>query len=217
MINVLIADDHQMFIEGIKALLTGEADITVVGEANDGAQVLQQLASHEVHVVLLDINMPGMDGLEATKLIAKQYPQVKILVLTMYNKRSHITNIMEAGAHGYILKNTGKAELLEGIRKIAAGQNYYSPSVTKTIMDGLGSAGYKHVNGPVKLTKREIEILKLIAQEYTNQEIAKKLFISTYTVETHRKNLMSKLGVKNSVGLVVYAMSEGLVDDVRDY
>jgi DNA-binding NarL/FixJ family response regulator len=211
MIKVIIADDHQMFIEGIKSLLGSERDIKVVGEALNGKAVLAELGRNKVDIVLLDINMPEMDGIETTKQIRQSYPDVKILMLTMYNNQEFIFGLMNAGASGYILKNTGKTELVEAIMAVQAGKTYYSKDVTETILANFTKKPAEQKMDLAQLTEREKDVLKLIAQEYNTGEIAEKLFISTNTVETHRKNLLSKLHAKNIAGLVKFAVQTGLV------
>lgn len=206
MINILIADDHKMIIDGLKSMLATEEGLQVVGEAYNGKEVLERLKQYPVDLILMDINMPELDGIDATRKLKTQFPKVKVLVLTMYNKPEFVRNLMEAGADGYILKNTGKDELLEAIRQLHAGQPYWGKEITKTVMESLRGGP---ANNTLVLTRREKEILKLIVEEYTTPEIAEKLFISNYTVETHRKNLLSKLGVKNVAGLVRYAMENG--------
>jgi DNA-binding NarL/FixJ family response regulator len=211
MIQIILADDHQVVIDGLKAILTQEQDINVRGEALDGDQLLSFLGKmdHGPLLVLLDINMPGIDGIEATKVIRQKHPNVRILVLSMYNKPAFTKGLIEAGVSGYILKNTGRYELLRAIRTVANGEEYFDSEVTKTVMNSFKSES----NPLVELTKRETEILKLVAKAYSTAEIAEKLFISTYTVDTHRKNLLGKLNLKNTAALVNYAIQNGLTGD----
>jgi DNA-binding NarL/FixJ family response regulator len=213
MIKIIIADDHQMFIDGIKSLLKLDKKMTIVGEANNGQVVLDILEKTKTDIILMDVNMLVMDGIEATKQVRQKYPDVKILMLTMFNTRDYIEKVLRAGAHGYILKNTGKEELHEAIETVIRGESYFSKEVTERIMEGLQKKKATE-NNPmmVELTEREKDVLKLISEELTTQEIADKLFISHHTVETHRKNLISKLNVRNTAGLVKYAVHQGLVD-----
>ncbi len=211
MIKIIIADDHQMFIDGIKSLLVNEKGIKVIGEAVNGKQVLSLLEKEQADIVLLDVNMPEMDGIEATKLIKQKYATVKVLMLTMYNNQEFIFGLMNAGASGYILKNTGKTELLEAITAVNNGKTYYSKDVTETILQNFSKKTTEQKVEAAHLTEREKDVLKLIAQEYNTQEIATQLFISANTVETHRKNLLSKLQAKNIAGLVKFAIQSGLV------
>ncbi len=211
MINIIIADDHQMFIDGVKALLAGEQDMRVTGEALNGKQVLALLEKEQADVILLDVNMPEMDGIETTRHIRQRWPDVKILMLTMYNNQEFIFGLMNAGASGYILKNTGRAELLEAIHAVTKGKTFYSKEVTETILQNFTKKPGEQKVEAAQLTEREKDVLKLIAQEYNTQEIAAKLYISPNTVETHRKNLLSKLHAKNIAGLVRFAIQTGLI------
>lgn len=210
MIRIAIADDHQMFIDGIKSLLKGNKNIQIVTEANNGEALLQHIANTPVNLILMDVNMPVMDGIETTKKVKELFPDIKVIMLTMFGTRDYIEKLLRAGANGYILKNTGKEELTTAIEKVMQGESYFSKEVTERIMEGL--QGKKTETNPmmVELTEREKDVLRLIAQELTSHEIADKLFISFHTVETHRKNLISKLQVKNIAGLVKYAVQNGL-------
>ncbi len=213
MINIIIADDHQMFIDGIKSLLEPQQDIAIVGEALNGTDLMAILRKVQADIVLMDINMPGMDGVEATRQIRKEHKEVKVLAVTMYNTREFVARLLGAGASGYILKNTGKEELLAAIHALKNGSTYFSEAVTKRIMESLQGKRSSIFDGVIELTVREKEVLKLIALEHTSQEIAKKLFLSVNTIETHRKNLLSKLNLKNTAGLVKYAVQHGVLDD----
>lgn len=210
MTRIVIADDHRMFIDGLKALLKNEKDINVVGEALNGIGVLDILSKEQVDIVLLDINMPEMDGIETIKAIHKNFPQVKTIILTMDNKHEFIVGLAAEGASGYILKNTGRTELLEAIQIVQQGGTFYSQSVSETIMNHLKN-GHEQKPESIHLTDRETEIIKLIAEEFSTKEIAEKLFISDNTVETHRKNIMAKLNTKNVAGLVKYAIQNKLI------
>jgi len=212
MINVIIADDHQMFIDGIKSLLINEPDITIVGEALNGKQVLEQLAIVSCDLILMDINMPVMDGIEATSKVREHHPQVKVLILSMFNEKEMITRILEAGAAGYVLKNTGKAELIRAIHQVVDGSSFFSNAVTDTIMSSLrpGAKDEEEDELEIPLTRREMDVLKLIVHESTTAEIAEQLHISPHTVESHRKNLLSKLQVRNTAGLVKWAIGNGI-------
>ncbi len=213
MIKIIIADDHQLFIDGIKSLVKSMKNMEIIAEVANGKLLLEALENNKCDIILMDINMPEMDGVEATKQVKIKYPSIKILMLTMFSNREYIEKLLRAGADGYLLKNTGKAELQEAIETIINGESYVSKEVTERIMEGLQKKKNAEKNTYiVELTEREIEVLKLIVQEFTTAEIAEKLFISTHTVETHRKNLISKLNVRNIAGLVKYAMQNGLVD-----
>jgi DNA-binding NarL/FixJ family response regulator len=213
MIRILIADDHQMFIDGLKSLLEHAEGIEIVGEALDGVEVLYKLEKQPADIVLMDINMPKRDGLATTKLVLEKYPDTKVIMLTMFNTPEFIQGLADVGAHGYILKNTGKEELMAAISAVSSGKTFYSQEVMQTMLrqNSKKTADGKTINDP-NLSKREIEVLKLIAQEFTTQEIADKLFISQHTVETHRKNLLDKIGAKNIAGLVRYAIQAKMVE-----
>jgi len=213
MIRVLIADDHQVLIDGIKAMLNKETEINVIDYALDGEELFEKLEKEIPDVILLDINMPKIDGIDACKRITKEYPSAKVLALTMYGEGSFISSMLKNGAHGYLLKNSSKEELLQAIKTVHQGENYYSPEVTSNLISSL-LPGKKVSSSTLlpKITRREKEILILIVDEYTTHEIADKLFISLSTVETHRANLLSKLSVKNTAGLVRIAIEKGLVD-----
>ena len=215
-IKVVVADDHQMIIDGIKAFFIENENIHLLDSANSGEELFRILADKKVDIVITDINMPGMDGIEITRNIKKQYPNIKVIALSMYIDKNLITEMISAGANGYVLKNTGKQDLIDAITTVHKGEKYYSSDVALKMMDAKtsGESIYEYNRNAdldVNLTKREIEILKLISQEYTTPQIAEKLFISTYTVDTHRKNLIAKLDVKNVAGLVKYAVQNGLV------
>ena len=212
-IQILIADDHAMFIDGIKSLLRREEQIQVAGEAKDGKEALEILAKGGVDILITDISMPNMSGTELTKQVKEHYPEVKVLVLTMYNDREIINEILVAEAEGYILKNTGRQELLKAINRIAEGSTYYSNEVMEIVMENIkGSNKRAEEDERVKeLTQRELEILQLICEELSTAEIAERLYISPRTVETHRKHILQKTQVKTIVGLIKFAINNNLV------
>lgn len=214
-IKILIADDHQLIIEGIKTLLEDVEGITITDVATNGREVIEKLKYQEVDIILMDIDMPIMNGYEATQLVLKKYPHIKVIALTMYDEKALITKIVNAGASGYILKNIRKEELLKAITKVANGEKYFSNEILFTLSkpELKDIISEKQNNIPiVQLTQREIEVLKLITQGLSNKEIGEKLFISPRTVDTHRTNLMQKLNVHNIAGLIRYAIKNGLVD-----
>lgn len=207
-IDILIADDHRMFAEGLESILGSEPGITVSGVAKNGAQLMALLKQHTPDVVLLDISMPEMDGMEAASQILKQHPTVKILVLTMHNTEDYILPLVQKGVHGYVLKNAGRTELLEGIKRIKENGNYYSAEITSKLVNGLRQY---EASALVKLSTREAEVLELVMEGLSTAEIADKLFISPRTVETHRSNLLAKTESKNTAQLIKYAQEKGLL------
>ena len=212
MIRVFIADDHQVLLDGLHTLLGSVEDLEVVGTAHNGREVLDFVKRELVDVILLDINMPVLNGIETCKILSKEYPDIKILALSMYEKASFIQQMLKNGALGYILKNTGQEELVDAIRTVHAGDQYLSKVVSDTLMQSLiGKSAASRQYIP-EMTRREKEVLALIAKELTTQEISDELHISLNTVETHRKNLLSKFGVRNSVGLIKVALERGLLE-----
>jgi DNA-binding NarL/FixJ family response regulator len=210
MIKIIIAEDQQMMIDGLKSLLNHEKNMTVIGEALNGEELLKMIEKKKPDVVLMDVRMPVMDGIEATQQISQRFPNIKVLMLTMHNTREYIEKLIKSGCAGYILKNTGKRELMTAIETVNSGEKYYSKEVTERFMESFQLKKNAHSEIPVELTEREKDVLKLIAQEFKTNEIADKLFISHHTVETHRKNLISKLNVRNTAGLVRYAIENDL-------
>jgi DNA-binding NarL/FixJ family response regulator len=210
MTKVIIADDHQMFIDGLKSMLEEIEGIEVVGEATNGKEVVEICGRAKADVVIMDISMPLMDGIEATKAILKTNPDLKILGLSMYNDRNFITDLLKSGARGFILKNTGKDELVNALNTLQAGGSYLGKEVSQTLLNTF----LKKEQQPSlveKLSDRETEVLESIALGLTTQEIGRKLFISKNTVETHRKNLLYKLSAKNTAELITNAYKKGLI------
>ena len=213
MIRIIIADDHQMFIDGLKSLLVSQENISVVGEAHNGIEVLKLLESKRADIVLMDISMPVMDGIETTMLLLSQFPKTLVLMLTMHNTSNFIERLIRAGASGYILKNTGKQELMSAIETVYNGKTFFSKEVTTRLIESMQEkkhSVYDHLE--VVLTAKEKQVIKLVSQGHTSIEIATKLSLSPYTVESHRKNVMNKLNIRNAAGLVKYAMQNGLAD-----
>ncbi|HNQ83521.1 MAG TPA: response regulator transcription factor [Bacteroidales bacterium] len=209
MIKILVADDHQLLIDGIKTALANIQDIVVAGEAYNGQEVIDQLdAGLSVDVLLLDINMPEMDGLQCTKLVSKQYPKVKILILTQYDEKRLVKQLVKHGASGYLLKDSGRDILEKAIRAVVRGEKYFCERlairlISQELDEEKGNPLFS------KFSEREIEILRLIAEEYSTQQIADKLFLSYHTIESHRSRMISKAGVRNSAGLVRWANENG--------
>lgn len=210
-IKILIADDHLIVLEGLIALLKESPDIEVVHQASNGEQVLKLLKRQPVDIVVLDYEMPIMNGLDTTEKIVELYPDVKVLILTMYNKAAYVAQMIEVGASGYILKGHGRAELEQAIRAIYKGGEYFGEPVKDTLIQSFRKDKDEQALANINLTKREKEILCLIANGQSTPEIADKLFIARSTVNTHRRNLIEKLGVSNTKGLVKYAVKHGFV------
>ncbi|BDS12943.1 response regulator [Aureispira anguillae] len=209
MINIIIADDHQIVIDGLKLLLADEERIQIVGEALNGVTLLNRIPTLQPDLVLLDLGMPVMDGLEAALKIKELHPTVKILVLTTYSEPHKIKKMLKANIDGYLLKDTGKDNLLEAIYSIMDGNAYYDRRVTDIIMSSYQP---QKTTYSVELTRREKEVTRLIAEGMSTNEIARRLFVSPLTVDTHRKNIFSKLGINKVAALVRYAIEEGLVE-----
>lgn len=212
MIRILIADDHQLMIDGIKTTLAEIEDFEIVAEANNGFEVLEILAEGTgVDVILMDINMPKQDGLVCTKEVNKKYPGIKIIALSQYDEKRFVKRMVKNGASGYLLKDSGREILEKAIRTVHSGETYFSEKLSmRLISQELKTEDTKSLFP--KLTGRELEILNLIGKEFSSQEIADKLFISFHTVESHRANLMYKAGVKNTAGLIRWAVENDLLD-----
>jgi len=211
-IKIFLADDHKIVRDGIKLMLESQAGIDVVAEAENGMDVLKKLEHEMVDLIVMDINMPEMDGITATRAIKEKYPDLKVLALTMSNDDLHIRQMIQAGASGYIMKSAGRNELKEAIHTIMEGKHYFSDEATQSIMmDLVKGKGKSSSPDPIHITDRELEILELIVQEHTNQEIAEKLYISSRTVDAHRRNLLQKTGARNTAGLVKYAFQHNLI------
>ena len=213
-IRVMIADDHKIFRDGIKSILEKEKDMEVVEEAARGSEVIEKVSKADgIDVVVLDIDMGKPNGIEIAEVLSKEYPDIKILILSMMGLHDFVIQALEKGAIGFILKNAGKDEMLTAIRSVAKGDSYFSKEVSAILIEHLNKprVSKKRIEG-IPLSARELEVLKLIVEENSNPEIAEQLFISIRTVDTHRRNLLEKLGVKNTAGLVKYAIQKGLLE-----
>lgn len=210
--RLLIVDDHQMLLDGIRALLQDVDQFEIIAEAHHGAQALEILSTNDIDIVLTDINMPEMNGIELAQKIQTSFPNTKILALSMFSEKQTIRDMIDAGVSGYILKNTGKEELVGALTKIASGGLFFGDEVTNEMMRMMtDNEKLSKKQEEVTLTIREKEILKLISKEYSNSQIANELFISERTVETHRKNIFRKTNTKSIVGLIKYAYEHQLV------
>ncbi len=213
-IKIAIADDHQIMIDGLKSIIGKEEELELVFEANDGKMLLKLLEKNKLDMIILDIDMPEMNGLEATVAIKKQYPDIKILILSMYQEKALIEKALLNGVDGYVLKNTDQEKLVKAIRDVSLGKKYLSGRI-KEILKNDHNVEPK---APLirnellnTLTERELEVLKQIAQGYSNKEIGTRLEISHRTVDTHRTNVMQKLNIHNIANLIKVAFENGLI------
>ncbi|RSK46265.1 response regulator [Hymenobacter perfusus] len=223
MIRIVLTDDHAILRDGIRALLAREPDMQVVGEAADGQALLDVLAHTAADVVLMDINMPGLDGFATMPLLREKFPGVRVLVLSMLDHENYVYRMMQAGALGYVLKNADITEITHAIRTVADGRQFLCTEIglallhrtigrpTPPVPDGPAPAVATRLAGAAELSGRELEVLRLIAEGLTNQEIADTLFTSKRTIETHRQNIIEKTQAKNTAALIRYAMSQGLI------
>lgn len=212
MIKLLLTDDHVIVRDGIKTLLKNEEGIQVTAEASNGQEALNVLKAQPIDVVLMDINMPGLDGLKASALIKEKYPDTKIIALTMYREMHMVEAMFKNGAKAYLLKSCSREELLKAIRDVAQNSEYLEDALREEFAQYLNKPLKKSKNEGPSVSKREKEVLQLISQEMTTSEIATELFISVTTVETHRKNMLKKLGLRNTAGLMRYAFENSLLD-----
>lgn len=208
--TIIIADDHRVFIDGIKSLLKDMPEIEVIGDAENGEELIEQVEKLSPDIVITDIQMPFKDGIEASREISKRFPKVKVIALTMLNESMYIKKMLEVGASGYILKTTGKDELIDCIKKVAQGEKHFGTAVTNQLLNNFTTKNSNKTNCLGSLTKREKEILVQIAQGLTDKEIAEKVFLSPLTIITHRKNLLSKLNLKNKAELTRFALENNL-------
>ncbi|MCL5045343.1 MAG: response regulator transcription factor [Actinobacteria bacterium] len=213
-IRVLLVDDHTILREGIKMLLEAQPDVEVVGEAEDGEEAVAKARALKPDVVLMDVAMPKLNGLEATRQIKKEDPGAQVLILSMHETEEYILPILEAGASGYVVKQTAAQELVSAIRAVYNGNSFLYPTVARKVIESFLRRSQPAKPDPAHdvLTERELEILKMVAEGLTNQQIAEKLFLSIKTVQAHRANIMEKLDIHDRVELVKYAIRNGLVD-----
>ncbi|QEC53871.1 LuxR family two component transcriptional regulator [Anseongella ginsenosidimutans] len=213
-IKLAIADDHKIFREGLKAILEDQPSFQIIIEAGNGRELADLLPLRKPDVVLMDIKMPVMDGMQATAYIQEHFPEVKVLALSMYHEDKYIVDMMKAGASGYILKNAEPREIIEAVTTVHAREFYFNERLSVTLVKQLigGRAGLREDGQQnIALNERETEVLGLICQEYSNLEIAEKLFLSVRTVEGYRTRLFEKIGAKNVAGLVIFAIKQGII------
>jgi len=209
-INILLADDHDIVLDGYESILSSVENFNIVAKANNGLEVLALMQQSKIDVILLDLNMPKMNGTETAIRLKADYPKTKILIMTMFNDIDHIKQMVELGVDGYILKNTDKATLSRAIESVYEGKTFYDAEVTKLILNNFKPT-LEVENEEIKLSEREIEIIILIAKNASTLEIAEKLFLSPHTIKTHRKNINFKLGIHNPAELIQFARLRNLI------
>ncbi len=215
--RILIVDDHQIVRDGIKRILTDESDIELIGSVGSGKDALAFIKCNQPDIVIADLSMPNMSGIELTETISKLYPQIRMLILSMFNNEEYIVSAIQSGAKGYLPKQDSTTEiLLEAIRTIANGDEFFSPSISKIVLKSFISnaknSGVSDVAKKHQLTSREKEILKLYVEGCTNNEIADKLNLSVYTVKTHKNNIMQKYNFKSTVEMIKFALLNNIVE-----
>lgn len=215
-IKVILVDDHQIVRDGIKSLLAGAKEIEIIGEASEGNELLNILDNKKPDVLVMDISMPGMSGIELTRTVKERHPEIQVLILSMYTQEDFVLNAVSAGAKGYLPKNTTRTELLNAIVAINQGKQYFNEAISSILLNSYVSTVQKKATTDEKdsasLSVREIEILKLYVEGASNHEIADKLFISIRTVESHKNHMMQKLNIKSIVELVKYAIRNKIVE-----
>jgi two-component system nitrate/nitrite response regulator NarL len=211
-IKLLLVDDHPIVLDGIKSHLCAQPDFEVVGDAANGQDALRKAKLTLPDVVLMDISMPHMNGLEAMANLRKQVPNAKVLILTMHDSKEYIAQVVRSGARGYLLKDSSPAELVSAIKAVHGGEVYFSPSVSKVLIEEMADGNKRSLNAPAPppLTDREREVLSLIAEGLLNKQIADRLGIGVRTIETHRERIMRKLDIHTVAGLTKYAIARGM-------
>lgn len=214
MLRILLADDHEIVREGIKLLINEQEDMQVVGEAANGEEAIEKTVELNPDIVVMDVSMPELNGMKATKKIKERFPGTKVLTLTRHSDDGYLQQLIQAGANGYILKQSAPNELINAIRKISAGNAYLDPTLTEKVMGGYirQSTALKNAS-KIHITERETEVVRLIAWGYSNKEIAARLQLSVKTVEAHKANAMRKLGISSRIDIVRYAILQGWMED----
>lgn len=213
-INLVLADDHEVFREGLRSMLSRQQNINIVGEAENGKELLAVTEKCKPDIVLTDIKMPFLDGIQATRLLAEKYPAMGIIGLSMYDEDRLIVEMMEAGAMGYLIKNASKANIIEAIETVYLGRNYYCSTTSRKLVNMLTKSKFQPGKQPeiAVFNEKEIEIIQLIYEQKTAREIADVIFLSHRTVEGLKQKVMEKMGVGNTLGLVIYALKHELID-----
>ncbi len=214
-IKVLLAEDHTIVRKGIRSLIDGETGIIVVGEAEDGREAIEKVEKLQPHVVVMDIAMPGLNGIEATHQLKRRFPEINVLILSMYASEEYIFQTLRAGASGYLLKKSVPKDLIAAIKATSKGEPFLSPTISQTIVNDYirkAETAKQHDDPYQQLTQREREVLQLLAEGVPNRIIAKHLFVSVKTIETHRAHIMTKLNINNTADLTRYAIRKGLIN-----
>lgn len=211
--RILIADDHPLIRAGLRSLLERNGEFQVVAEAANGKEAIELASAHQPHVILMDVGMPRISGIDAAKHIVEKYPRTRIIMVSMHSDETYVLRALSAGACGYLLKASPEADVLAAVRAVAEGRAYFSPSITKMLMDDyiLEAQRRGHHDSYDLLTLREKEVLQLLVSGKTNRELAEMLFVSVSTVETHRNNILQKLQLHSLPELILYAVRKGLV------
>lgn len=210
-IQLLIADDHEMLREGFHTMLSKHPEIKLVGEASNGLELLELAASLQPDIIIADIKMPKMDGIEATRILTVKYPHIGIIAFTMFDEESLIVEMLEAGAQGYLLKSSGKEEILEAIQAVIDGNTYYCKQTTAKLANLIARSNFRQKKFPQPIfTEKELVIIREICEQYSNKEIASRLRLSIRTVEGHRERIQDKMKIRNTAGIVVFAIRTGI-------
>jgi two-component system, NarL family, response regulator NreC len=212
-IRISLADDHKLMRSGLRVLLEQQSDLTVVGEASDGREAVALVAAQRPDVLVMDIGMPGLNGIEAAAQITNSYPEISIVMLSMHSDESYVLRALKAGAKGFLLKDSAEADLIKAVHSVAEGKSFFSPAVSRVLLDDyvrkLKRSGME--DSFDLLTPREREVLQLVAEGRSNKEVAQLLNLSVYTVETHRSNIMEKLNLHGVPELILYAVRKGII------
>ena len=209
--NILIADDHQLFREGMVNLLSDASNIDIIAQAENGKEAVELAIIHNPDIIIMDIRMPELSGVQATERIKDQLPDMKIIALSMHSEKHYVKGMLEAGASGYLFKNCTYTQLINAIETVQAGKKYLGDEITDVLIDDYLDNKTENGEAPAELTERELEVLKLYADGKTTREISEELFVSVKTVGTHRQHIQEKLGIKTTVEMIKYAIREGLI------
>lgn len=211
-IKILIADDHQLFREGLVNLISNSSDMEIIAQANNGREAIKMASEYAPDVILMDIGMPEINGIEATKILKKNHPDIKIVALSMHSDKQYIKGMLEAGASGYLLKNSTVDQALDAVRIVHQGKKYLSTDITEALIDNYLGKDDQSLLITSELTTREYEVLKLYAEGKETREIAKMLYVSVKTIGTHRQNILEKLSLRNTADMVKFALKHEIID-----